>query len=231
MQRDQPLLLHHIIEFSTCVQSNSLIFKKVISDMFFHSNGHSTIHSDSSTKVIHTLLRFGISDSQYNVTIKNPLKFQLIITYLISGLSFRQAENVLSYTSNAQLGSLSHSVVTNYMSLYVLSIFKSFPVFWTTYKYERFPLWMIHQNITETLTSMIRFIFIIVTLYSIYIYAVAISMFDHIPTNICTSLFSNFLNIICIEWCGKLNSIGWWYKLNDGTFERYCYKTGKWCTV
>ena len=72
---------------------NSLIVEKVIGDMFFHPDGHDTVTRTQALKSFTLCLD---SDSQYNVIIKNPLQFQLIIAYLTSGLSFRQAENVLS---------------------------------------------------------------------------------------------------------------------------------------
>ena len=97
---------------------NLLIVEKVIGDMFFHPDGHDAV---TRTQALKSFTLCSDSDSQYSVTIKNPLQFQLIIAYLASGLSFRQAENVLSQTkkltSNAQLGSISRSIVTNYMRI------------------------------------------------------------------------------------------------------------------
>ena len=97
---------------------NLLIVEKVIGDMFFHPDGHDAV---TRTQALKSFTLCSDSNGQYIVTIKNPLQFQLIITYLTSGLSFRQAENVLSQTkkltSNAQLGSISRSVVANYVRI------------------------------------------------------------------------------------------------------------------
>src|SRR5438046_2349008 len=83
--------------------------------MFFYPDSHDAV---TQTQALKSFTLCSDLDGQYNVTIKNPLQFQLIIAYLPSGLSFRHAENVLSQmkklTTNAQLGSISSSIVANY---------------------------------------------------------------------------------------------------------------------
>ena len=62
---------------------------------------------------------FTFCESHYNITIKNPLQFQLVVAYLASGLSFRQVESVFNktkkLTANAQLGTISDTTVANYV--------------------------------------------------------------------------------------------------------------------
>ena len=64
---------------------------------------------------------FTFCESHYNITIKNPLQFQLVVAYLASGLSFRQVESVFNktkkLTANAQLGTISDTTVANYARL------------------------------------------------------------------------------------------------------------------
>jgi len=103
---------------------NSLIVETVIGDMFFHPDDHDGITRTQALKSFIPCSDPNIHDddsetrSYYTVAIKNPLQFQLIIAYLASGLSFRQAENVLTktkkLTGNAQLGSISDAIVANF---------------------------------------------------------------------------------------------------------------------
>ena len=175
--------------------------------IFFHPDDNDGI-SQAQTLKLFTSCHSG---SYYSVTIKNPLQFQLIVEYLASGLSFRQAENVLNktkhLTSNAQLGSISHSTVTNHARIVCALNFQKLADILNDTSIWAFSL----ANDSSThygnsyFDNRIRFHYRGIV-YNIH--AVAIPMFDRHTGENMHKLISNFLDILCSEWRSKLIGMG-----------------------
>ena len=189
---------HHFstAHFYQIFEINTALIENVVGDMFFHSE-------DDIASRAQAMKLFTFCESHYNITIKNPLQFQLVVTYPASGLSFRQVESVFNktkkLTANAQLGTISDTTVANYAGLVCALNFQKLadilnnPSVWafslandssTHYGNSYFDNWIRfhHHGI----------------LYNLHVIAIPI-FYWHTGKNM-YKLISHFLDIICSEW-------------------------------
>ena len=185
--------------------------------MFFHRDDHDGVTRTQALKSFTPCSDPNVHDddsetrSYYTVAIKNPLQFQLIIAYLASGLSFRQAENVLTktkkLTGNAQLGSISDAIVANYarivcaLNLQKLSDILNDASIWAFSLANDLST---HYG-NSYFDNRIRFHHC-GTLYNIH--AVAIPIYDRHTGENMHKLVTNFLDVVYPEWRGKLMGVG-----------------------
>ena len=92
----QNTMLAHFNSNGTPLQINinASIVDTIIGDMFFHPDDQNGVTRRTALK----LFVRKEDDSDYQVTISNPMQFQLIVAYITRGLSFRQCEGILADT-------------------------------------------------------------------------------------------------------------------------------------
>ena len=168
--------------------------------MFFHLD-----NEDSQTKAM-KLFTSCDSGSSYSVAIKNLLQFQLI-SYLDSGLSFHQVENVFNktkkLTSNALLGNITHSTAANYtrivcdLNFQRLADILNNTSIWTFSLANDSSTYYRNSYFDNRIRFHLRDI-----LYNIH--AITIPIFNRHTGENMYDLISKFLDVICSEWCSKL---------------------------
>src|SRR5437667_10425334 len=91
----KDIILSHFGQTNTQLiyKVNAAIVEKIIGEMLFHPD------EQEGTSHAEALKLFTLNeDRNYTVTIKNPLQFQLIVYYLVAGLSFRHFVNFVTLT-------------------------------------------------------------------------------------------------------------------------------------
>jgi len=74
------------------ININASIVNTLISDMFFHPDDQGGVTQKTALKL------FVRKEDYYQVTISNPVQFQLVVAYIVRGVSFRQCEGILADT-------------------------------------------------------------------------------------------------------------------------------------
>jgi len=99
----QNTMLAHVDSNATPLQINidAPIVDILISDMFFHPDDQGGVTQKTALKL------FIRKSENYQVSISNPLKFQLVVAYIARGMSFRQCEGILADTRKITGTSLS----------------------------------------------------------------------------------------------------------------------------
>ena len=86
-------MLAHVNSNSTLqININTSIVDILISDMFFHPDDQGGVTQKTALKL------FVRKEDCYQVTVSNPLQFQLVVAYIAKGVSFRQCESILADT-------------------------------------------------------------------------------------------------------------------------------------
>ena len=82
-------ILQHMPSQSTAIQYhiNSDIVDVLICDMFFHPDNHDSVSQVAVKKLFGTRHKNGL----YSVVISNVTQFQLVVSHIAAGISFRQA--------------------------------------------------------------------------------------------------------------------------------------------
>ena len=90
----QNTMLPHVNQNGMPLQINinASIIDTLIGDMFFHPNDHGGVTQKMALK---SFIRKG---DYYQVTVMNPMQFQLVVYYIAKGVSFRQCESILADT-------------------------------------------------------------------------------------------------------------------------------------
>ena len=68
---------------------NASIVDTLIGDMFFHPDDHGEVTQKTALNL------FQRKESNYEVTISNPMQFQLIVSKIAKGVSFRQIRTIM----------------------------------------------------------------------------------------------------------------------------------------
>ena len=101
----QNTMVAHVNSNGTPLQINinTSIVNIFISDMFFHPD-------DQGGVIQKTILKLFIRkpEDYYQVSISNPVQFQLVVAYIARGLSFRQCEGILVDTRKITSTSTCH---------------------------------------------------------------------------------------------------------------------------
>ena len=64
----------------------------LISDMFFHPDDQGGVTQQAALKL------FSRKGDYYEVTISNPLQFDLVVSHIMRGISFQQCEGIIADT-------------------------------------------------------------------------------------------------------------------------------------
>ena len=95
------ILLPHIDSGSTATSLKFNIHLSIIdiliSDMFFHPDDQGGVTQQAALKL------FSRKEDHYEVTISNPVQFDLVVAYIARGVSFRQCEGIVADTRSITL--------------------------------------------------------------------------------------------------------------------------------
>ena len=95
------ILLPHINSGSTATSLKFNIHLSIIdiliSDMFFHPDDQGGVTQQAALKL------FSRKEDHYEVTISNPVQFDLVVAYIARGVSFRQCEGIVADTRSITL--------------------------------------------------------------------------------------------------------------------------------
>jgi hypothetical protein len=174
--------------------------------MFFHPDDYGSSSYVNAMK----LFKRNTTYDDYTITITNPMQFQLAVGFIAAGLSFRQVDNVLNTTkrlTNLAVGCVNDTDVANYARAICAINLQAIASILNNESVWAFSL----ANDASThysrsyLDNRIRF-HLKGVLYNIHV--LAIPMFDRHTGENMFNLVDKFLNILCLNWRGKLISVG-----------------------
>lgn len=89
-------ILHHINHSNAQLQFNisASIVESIIGEMFFHPDDHGGVTQKSALK----LFQKQANSEDYSVIISNPMQFQLAVSHIARGSSFRQIASIVAET-------------------------------------------------------------------------------------------------------------------------------------
>ena len=101
----QNTMLAHVNSNGMPLQINidASIVDILISDMFFHPDDQGGVTQKTALKLF-----VRKPEDYYQVSISNPMQFQLVVAYIARGLSFRQCEGILADTRKITSTSTCH---------------------------------------------------------------------------------------------------------------------------
>jgi hypothetical protein len=105
-------ILHHINHSNAHLQFdiNASIVDTLIGDMFFRPDDHGEVTQQSALKLFHK------KGDDYQVIISNPMQFQLAISHIARGSSFRQIAGIVAETKRIT-GIYNRSAFANFRSI------------------------------------------------------------------------------------------------------------------